>query len=111
MHVLQILGIYGDMQDSYAQLEDKTGIVEEDLKFRGFDGNNEGELLHFADALRKAGRFETTIGPQAKNSHMPTTETYSRMIQRWKELGEPLYPYTREMIIAILAERVHPSRR
>ena len=110
-HVIQILGIYGDMHDSYDQLEDKTGIKKDDLKFRGFDGNNECELMHFADALRKSDRFEATIGKRAKNSHMPTTETYKRMIQRWKELGEPHYPYTREMIIAILAEWVHPSRR
>jgi len=110
-HVLQILGIYSDMQDSYRQLEDKTGIKEGDLKFKGFDGNNECELMHFADALRKADRFESTIGKRAKNSHMPTTDTYSRMIQKWKELGEPHYPYTRETIIAILAEWIHPSRR
>ncbi|MEY4704973.1 MAG: hypothetical protein RL042_1175 [Nitrospirota bacterium] len=38
-HVLTILGIYGDMRDSYAQLTDKTGINERDLALPGFDGN------------------------------------------------------------------------
>ncbi len=111
MHVLEILGIYGDLRDSFDKLSDKSEIEESQLNFPGFDGNNEAELLSFSRALRKHGRFETTIGPAAKNSHMPTTEVYARMINAWKGLGEPKYPYTREQIIAILDARIHPSNR
>jgi uncharacterized protein YfbU (UPF0304 family) len=110
-HVLWILGIYGDMKASFEALSDKTGIDPRLLAFPGFDGNNESELLHFAGALRKSERFVETIGPNAKNSHMPTTDTYRRMIAKWRELGEPNYPYSREQIVAILDARIHPDNR
>jgi hypothetical protein len=108
--VLQILDIYSSMQSSYRDLTDKTGIEESQLRFPGFDGNNEGELLHFARALRTSDRFTDTLVGDL-NSHMPTTETYDRMIRRWQELGAPHYPYTRDVIIQILEARIHPSRR
>ena len=110
-HVLTILGIFGDMQASYDNLTDKSGIDQKTLPFPGFDGNNESELLSFADSLIKHGRFESTLGKSARNSHMPTTDLYRRMIQRWKELGSPNYPYGKETIQEILAARIHPDNR
>jgi uncharacterized protein YfbU (UPF0304 family) len=110
-HVLSILGVYGDMRSSFDQLSDKSGIEESQLTFPGFDGNNEAELLSFAGALRKARRFENTLGKHELNSHMPTTETYQRMIEKWRELGSPNYPYGRQAIIEILAARIHPDNR
>ena len=110
-HVLSILGIYGDIKCSFDQLVDKSGIKESSLIFPGFDGNNESELLSFAQALRKHNRFSITLGDTAKNSHMPTTEMYERMIQKWDELGKPHFPYSREQIIAILDAQIHPENR
>ena len=110
-HVLTILGIFGDMQASYENLSDKSGIDEKALLFPGFDGNNESELLSFADSLIKHGRFESTLGKSARNSHMPTSGLYGRMIQRWKELGSPNYPYEKETIQEILVARIHPDNR
>lgn len=110
-HVLAILGIYGDMRDSFKDLTDKTGIEESQLNFPGFDGNNESDLLSFAQALRKSSRFEITIGATANNSHMPTTDMYQRMIDEWKTLGSPKYPYSKEQIAAIIAAQIHPSNR
>ena len=110
-HVLAILGIYSDLRDSYNQLNDKSGIEPHQIEFPGFDGNNESELLSFARALRKHDRFTETLGEHNKNSHMPTTDTYRRMIERWRELGEPNYPYDKRTILEILAARVHPDYR
>jgi uncharacterized protein len=110
-HVLRILGIYSDMQASFRDLTDKTGIKKTDLNFPGFDGNNESDLLSFAGGLRKHDNFADTIGPVAKNSHMPTTATYERMIEQWQALGKPDYPYSRETIIAIIEVRTHPENR
>jgi uncharacterized protein YfbU (UPF0304 family) len=110
-HVLAILGIYGDMRSSFDELSDKSGIEESQLTFPGFDGNNEAELLSFAGALRKARRFETTLGKRELNSHMPTTATYQRMIEKWRELGSPNYPYNKQTIVEILAARIHPDNR
>lgn len=110
-YVLRILGIFGDLQASYHDLADKSGIDEKVLAFPGFDGNNESELLSFADSLIKHGRFESTLGKSARNSHMPTTSIYGRMIQRWQELGSPSYPYNKETIQEILASRIDPDHR
>ena len=111
LYVLRILGIFGDLKSSYDNLPDKTGIDEQTLTFSGFDGNNECELLSFADSLIKHGRFEMTLGKCARNSHMPTAGIYGRMIQRWEELGSPSYPYSKETIQEILAARIHPDNR
>jgi uncharacterized protein YfbU (UPF0304 family) len=102
---LTILGIYGDMKSSYEQLDDKSGIDVHWVEWPGFDGNNEPELLGFTGALIAAGRFVNTLGKYAKNSHHPTIDGYSRMIGRWKQLGSPRYPYTKEQIQEILAAR------
>lgn len=110
-HVLRILGVYGDLQASYHDLADKSGIDEKELTFPGFDGNNESELLSFADSLIKHRRFELTLGKTARNSHMPTSDIYGRMIQRWQELGSPNYPYSKKAIQEILAARIHPEHR
>jgi uncharacterized protein YfbU (UPF0304 family) len=110
-HVLAILGIYSDLKDSYAKLDDKSGIEESQIIFPGFDGNNEVELLGFSGALRKHDRFSSTIGEHVRNSHMPTTEIYQRMINCWRELGQPNYPYDKQTIQEILAARIHPSHR
>ena len=110
-YVLTILGIFGDLQATYDNLTDKSDIDEKVLPFPGFDGNNESELLSFADSLIKHGRFESTLGKSARNSHMPTSDIYRRMIQRWNELGSPNYPYSKAVIQQILAARIHPDHR
>jgi uncharacterized protein YfbU (UPF0304 family) len=110
-HVLSILGIYSDLRDSYKDLADKTGIDERDVLFPGFDGNNEGELLHFAQALSQNGNYTTTIGEHAISSHMRTTQMYQRMIQEWLRLGKPRYPLSKEQVQALLAAKIHPDNR
>jgi len=107
--VLSILGIYGDLNASYKQLVDKTGIEENDTIFPGFDGNNEGDLLSFSDALTKNGQFDETIGPRGKNSHFPTVDGYRRMIRKAEILGKPLYPYAKDVIEQIIHARRHPD--
>ncbi|WP_415753826.1 YfbU family protein [Pseudomonas leptonychotis] len=110
-YVLTILGIYGDLQASYEELTDKSNIDKTALTFPGFDGNNECELLSFTDSLIKHRRFESTLGKNSRNSHMPTSEIYARMIQRWNELESPTYPYDKETIQEILSARTHPENR
>mgnify|MGYP003945694341 CR=1 FL=1 len=110
-HVLTILGIFGDLRDSYAELADKTGIEPHQVVFSGFDGNNESDLRSFARALRRSDRFVETLGDEIKNSHMPTTDIYKRMIAKWRELGEPNYPYSKDVMLAIIGARVHPDNR
>lgn len=108
--VLTIVSIYADLNASYKQLADKSGIEPHQVVFPGFDGNNESELLSFARALRKGGHFTNTLTKEGKNSHMPTRAIYGRMIAKWIELGEPKYPLSREQITELVAARVHPAK-
>lgn len=80
-----------------------------DVTFPGFDGNNESDLRSIAQALRKNDRFRETLGAEVKNSHMPTTAMYRRMIAKWRELGELNYPYLKDAMLAIIAARVQPD--
>jgi hypothetical protein len=36
---------------------------------------------------------------------------YGRIIERWKQLGKPMYPYDKRAISEILAARIHPDSR
>lgn len=110
-HVLTILGIYSDLRDSYKQLSDKSGIDEQAVTFPGFDGNNEAELLHFARAVFENDNYAETIGKDARNSHMPTTDIYRRQIAEWKNLGSPQYPFSKEQVLKVIDARTHPSNR
>ena len=110
-HVLTILDIYSSMRDSFRELSDKSGIDEKALVFPGFDGNNESDLLSFAHNLIKHGRFSSTLGEHAQNSHHPTYDIYRRMIDCWDELGKPNYPYSKGTIQKILESRIHPEHR
>lgn len=103
--VLDVLDIYRAMKHSYRDLKDKSGIDADDVEFPGFDGNNEAELLNFADALLKHRRFQDTLRKHGNNSHMPTVEIYRRMIQCWKDMGKPNYPYSKEQIQQLLDAR------
>jgi len=110
-HVLAILGIYSDLRDSYKQLNDKSGIDEHAVTFPGFDGNNESELLSFSRALSQNGNYAETIGKDARNSHMPTTDMYRRQIEAWKALGSPTHPLSKEQFLKIIEAKTHPSQR
>lgn len=103
--VVDIIDIYSAMKASYEQLEDKSGIEAREVEFPGFDGNNEAELMGFANFLLKHGRFDDVLNKSGNNSHMPTVEIYGRMLQVWREMGEPAYPYSKEQIQQLLDAR------
>lgn len=103
--VVDILDLYSSMRSSYRDLEDKSGIDADDLKFPGFDGNNEGDLMGFADMLVKHRRFVETLRKHGNNSHMPTVDIYRRMLACWNDMGQPTYPYSKEQILQLLDAR------
>jgi uncharacterized protein len=110
-YVLEVLGMFSDLSASYDKLPDKSGIEAHDVRFVGFDGNNESEFYSFSAALTENGNFTDTIGKTAKNSHMPTTELYRRLLKKYRELGSPRYPIPKTQIAQIVAERIHPENR
>ncbi|MEN2427267.1 YfbU family protein [Chromobacterium vaccinii] len=113
-HVCTTLQLFSTLKDSYEKLspEEKDTIDKKEVTFAGFDGNNETDMMLFAQALAKARRFSNTLGERGDlNSHSPTRDLYGRMIQAWKDLDKPHYPLTAEQIRQIVAARIHPSRR
>lgn len=84
-YVLAVLSLYSALQESYAKMPNKGDIDPKELRFPGFDGNSQPELLGFARHLRSRGRFEKldTVMPDWNSHHDYQTE-YRRMISTWR---------------------------
>lgn len=85
--VLSVLDMYRAITLSFQKLEDKTGIDEPQVRFRGFDGNNEGKQFSYAQYfIVDLGRFDE-LKYDSKypdfNSHMPMLGKYRRMLSAW----------------------------
>lgn len=87
--VLDILRLYEVMNNSYKSLSDKKNISEDEVKFPGFDGNNESEFMGFVDALRNSNRYVSVIEAGHRNSHSQKVQKYGSMINKWKEFEQP----------------------
>jgi hypothetical protein len=87
-YVFDVLDMHRLLRQSYDRLEDKGGITESDIRFRGFDGNNETKRYAFAQFLQKTGKWtETLVG--GLNSHsMMTMHRYPKMLEKWNRITE-----------------------
>ncbi|MCU1300690.1 MAG: hypothetical protein JWQ87_974 [Candidatus Sulfotelmatobacter sp.] len=82
--VFDILDMHRTLLDAYERLDNKDGIEESELSFRGFDGNHETRYMGYAEFLiHKQGRW-----PESKhgdiNSHRQTLDRYRILLERWK---------------------------
>ena len=84
--VIDILDMWSFIESGYSKLsKSEKEYVEKEIslkhvKFPGFDGNNESELMHIAQFLiEEMGRFESFKG-RSLNSHHPTIGGYNRML-------------------------------
>lgn len=99
--VIKTLCLYQALHYSYEDLDDKDGISEHEVKFQGFDGNNETELMGFVRALKENDRFIDTIENGHLNSHRPMVNTYKKMVQQWQGFDEEV-ELTKDQIQQIL---------
>lgn len=120
-YVLDILQMWSIIEYSYSELseEEKTILQRDaapfgdDPRFRGFDGNNESELLVAAEfIINKLDRFQEFKG-RYLNSHAPSVDGYDRMLKVFNKafesnMGQPL---SLEQLTVILSEIRHPSNR
>lgn len=92
--VLDILEMWELLENSYKRLQpaDKARVEEEadpfgsDVRFRGFDGNNETEYMTAAGFLvNDLERFSIFKGRDL-NSHMPSLDIYERMMAIYNPL-------------------------
>ena len=83
--------------------------------FFGYDGNNEGKFLGFAEfTIMKEGRFSylPLNKDNSFNSHMPARGIYQRMLEVWKQIDvSTRHPMSKANLDAVLAAAVHPSNR
>lgn len=86
--VVKTLSLYRTLKNNYDDLEDKSVIDEMSITFKGFDGNNEGRLMRFTQALKENDRFTDIIEKGQLNSHSPKKKQYRKMLSNWKELNE-----------------------
>jgi uncharacterized protein YfbU (UPF0304 family) len=119
--VCDILEMWWLMESAYADLsaEDKkriaseVGPLGENVRFLGFDGNNETEHLGVARFLiERLDRFAHFKGRDL-NSHMPSLDIYGRMLAVYKTTRSTLADRRMgaDEIIALLKAKIHPSRR
>jgi uncharacterized protein YfbU (UPF0304 family) len=85
-YVYDVLDLYRVLIRSYGELKDKEGLTPDDVKFPGFDANNESKRWAFARHLQKEGRWtETLIGDL--NSHSKSTiSKYPKMLERFEPI-------------------------
>lgn len=89
-----ILDMWERLEESFSNLnpEDRDWLAKnadpfgKDVKFDGFDGNNEGEYISVARFLiEQLDRYQHFKGRNL-NAHMPTIETHRRMVKVFKPI-------------------------
>ena len=116
--VLEILEMWYFIESGYATLSeaDKTRVEQEfgkNVRFRGFDGNNESEQLGIANFLvNRMERFHIFKGRDF-NSHIRSVETYRRMLSVFEPMRKNLGPsdLPAGQIINLLNAQIHPEKR
>lgn len=105
---------YQELSDEEkAQLEIDAAPFGKEPKFRGFDGNNEAEYMSVASFLiNDLDRFQEFKG-RSMNSHMPSMETYGRMLHAFESKRQNLIsgPLNLAELSEILKEMIHPENR
>lgn len=119
-HVVDVLDMWDFLEAGYAKLgaKDKARLKTEaapfgvSVRFAGFDGNNETNLLGIAHFLvHKMKRFTRFAGREL-NSHAPSIGPHTRMLAVWKPIRERLAgrALTVDEMVEILSARGHPSK-
>ncbi len=113
--VVDILEMWSTVESYYDRLsaEDKELVKKEahpygsEVRFPGFDGNNEGEYMSIARFLIDDLHRFTNFKGRELNSHMPSLEQYQRMLVVFQTLRPqiPDTPFSATQIISLLNER------
>lgn len=91
-YVFDVLQMYRSLNNSYAALsvEEKYQIDIDDIKYRGFDGNEEGAYYSYANFLLEDYDRYSEIYEDEKvelNSHRSMIRRYDRMLETWKSFN------------------------
>lgn len=89
--VLDILEMYRGIIYSYINLKregQKVTLTEDDIRFPGFDGNNEGKQMSYTEYfIKDLGRYDEIeqLSHGYYNSHWPKLNDYRNMLAKWEE--------------------------
>ncbi len=129
--VMDVLDMFTQLEWSYGELpeDERESLAEEakyGLRFIGFDFNNrrEGRMASYAKYLIGEGKWEQMARyfddeHERGNSHMPTIDTYTRMLEEfrpiWRQKVQAArhggYNLTADEILRVLEARTHPDNR
>ena len=113
-NVIDILDMFRGITSSLRQLEDASGLDENELRFHGFDGNYEAAHLVFAEFFCKeydGGRYPEVVEHlDSFNTHHPILDSYNRMLEVWNTCDNK-FQLAREELLVIQEAAIHPSNR
>jgi len=117
--VINVLDMFDFLESSVEELpeSEKVEIAAapggSSLKFCGFDGNNEGSYMSIATHLTKDLDLFDRFKDRYLNSHCPRVGAYSRMYTTFDRIRPNivLREMTKEEVMSVIAEAVHPDYR
>ena len=102
--VLDILQMFRSLYFSYEKLDDKLGIDEYDVKFQGFDGNEEGQYYSYAEFFILDKRRYEEFSNCEINSHCNKLPQYRDMLNVWRQFKRYSSDLTKEQILKTLSK-------
>ena len=119
--VVGVLDMWSFLESGYEKLskKDKARVAAEaeplgkHVKFSGFDGNNESEHMGVARFMIEQLERFTCFKGRDLNSHMPSIDTYRRMVAAFEPIRRTLTgrALNADEIIGLLKAWLHPSRQ
>lgn len=99
---LDILTMFESIQRAFDALDDKGGINAYRVEFRGFDGNNEGKYMAYAQFFcnQRGGRFVNLRKPSGFGGGVHELPLYRGMLREWNA-SDKKYELTKDNLIRI----------
>lgn len=103
--VLDILDMYRGIIYSYRALKNPIKINQNNIAFKGFDGNHETSHMsyveYFIDDLGRYDEIKESCNGYY-NSHIPTLDRYKRMLVKWNSLNGDRYSMDENTILELI---------
>ena len=87
-YVYDVLDLYRVLIRSYGELKDKEGLTADDVKFRGFDGNNEDQTMGVCKASERGRPVDRALIGDLNSHSMSTMSLYPKMLERFEPIRQ-----------------------
>lgn len=92
--VLSVLDMHRAITFSYNRIKEQTKLTVDNIRFRGYDGNNETRQFSYTNYfITDLGRFDELKFDSEYpdfNSHCPKIEKYRRMLDIWESYPDKI---------------------